>query len=71
MNSSNQTAPCFITVRIRKPSAAAIMDKENTEHCITTETAPSTFKNLINYRGSRTSKWGRNVLGQLAIGSGF
>ena len=68
MNSSNQTAPCFVNVRIRKPNAAAIVDKENTEHCITTERAPSTFKNLINYRGSRTSKWRRNVLGQLAIG---
>lgn len=34
----------------------------------TTETDPSTFKNLINYKGSSTSKWGINVLGQLAIG---
>ena len=34
----------------------------------TAETDPSTFKNLINYKGSSTSKWGRNVLGQLAIG---
>lgn len=65
--SHNQTVHCFTTVGIKMHSTGAIIDKQSpaTEE---SWNRPSTFKNLINYQESRTSKWGRNALGQLAIG---